>query len=397
MPDPTPHSTPLRELAGLFLRLGTTAFGGPAAHIAMMEEEVVRKRKWLTQAEFLDLIAATNLIPGPNSTEMAIHIGYTRGGWKGLIVAGTCFIVPAMLIVGLLAHWYTLYGTVPPARWLLYGMKPVIVAVIAQAIWQLGKGAITTPRMAALLLGSLFLAGAGVHELVILFGAGIVALLARLLRRGTQGFRTAGLTPLLPLLPVAPAAGAAAAAATGAAPFSVSALFGFFVKTGAVLYGSGYVLIAFIESALVDRYGWLTRPELLDAVAAGQVTPGPLFTTATFIGYLLGEKWGTGGILTSLAATAGIFLPAFLFVGITAPFLPRMRQSQLLAALLDGFVAASLALMAAVLVALTRDAVTDPYTGAVSILAALLLVRFKAGSTWLLAAGALGGWIVHSL
>ena len=273
----------LTALAGLFLKLGTIAFGGPAAHVALFEDEVVRRRQWLTRDEFLDLLGATNLIPGPNSTEMAIHIGHRRAGWPGLWVAGICFILPASVIVAAIAWVYVRFGTLPQAEGLLYGVKPVIIAVVLQALWSLGRRALKTPTLALLGVGSAILAFVGVHELLVLFGAG-------LLMAGGQVARnrpTSSTSMPLPVLGL-PAAVATGTAAALAMPFGLWPMFLFFLKVGSVLFGSGYVLLAFLRADLVERWQWLTEAQLLDAIAIGQFTPGPLFTTATFIGYLLG-------------------------------------------------------------------------------------------------------------
>jgi chromate transporter len=321
----------LSEIAALFLRLGATAFGGPAAHIAMMHDETVKRRKWLDDQEFLDLLGATNLIPGPNSTEMAIHIGFLRAGWAGLIVAGVCFIAPAMLIVLALAWGYVRFAALPQVEWLLYGVKPVVLAIIAQAFWDLGRKMVKGPLTALVGLAVLVLSLLGVNELALLFAGGSVVMLWVNVRRlGRE------------VLGVAVVPAGAAALSQAAVPFSQSLLFLKFLKIGSVLYGSGYVLLAFLRADFVVRYGWLTDRQLLDAVAIGQVTPGPVFTTATFIGYLL------GGMIGSLLATFGIFLPSFLFVAISNLFIPRMRASAWLGGLLDGVNVASLGLMAAV-------------------------------------------------
>src|SRR5262249_46394899 len=290
-----------RELALLFLRLGTTAFGGPAAHIAMMEDEVVRRRGWLSREEFLDLLGATNLIPGPNSTEMAIHIGHRRAGWRGLLVAGACFILPAMVLVWGLAWAYVRFGRLPQVVGLLYGVKPVIVAVIVQALWSLGRSALKSRGLAVAALAAAALSAAGVHELLVLFGVAAAVVAVRSLRAPGNAWRAAWLPPL-------PAWGATVLA--GAPPFPLATLFLVFLKIGSVLFGSRSVLLAFLRAELVVRLGWLSEAQLLDAVAVGQVTPGPVFTTATFIGYVLS---GPGG---AAAATLGIFLPAFFFVAI---------------------------------------------------------------------------------
>lgn len=374
--------TTLGELAWLFLRLGATAFGGPAAHIAMMQDEVVRRRKWLSEQSFLDLLGAANMIPGPNSTELAIHIGWARRRWAGLIVAGLCFIVPAVCITGALAWAYVRFGSLPTAEWLLYGVKPVIIGVVAQAIWSLApKAARNTPLR---LLGLLAVAGAaaGVNELAVLFGSGFIAALGSALGRG--GARAGAFGPLVPVVPVS-------AAVAGASSVTLSGLFWIFVKIGSVLFGSGYVLLAFLRADLVERLGWLTEAELVDAVAAGQITPGPVFTTATFIGYLLAGPSG------ALVATAGIFLPAFVFVALSGPLIPRLRASALAGAFLDGVNVASLALMAFVTVELARAALVDWPAVGLAVAGAVLLVRFELNATWLIAAGAAAGFAFRAL
>jgi chromate transporter len=368
----------LRELAVLFLRLGATAFGGPAAHIAMMEDEVVRRRKWLTHEEFLDLLGATNLIPGPNSTEMAIHIGHRRAGWAGLIVAGTCFILPAAAIVLAIAWAYVRFKTLPQADALLYGVKPVIIAVVLQALWGLARTAVRNVFLAAVAAAAATANFLGVNELVLLFAAGALAAAVQSARRA----RSHPSGSHLLLLPALAGAGAAAGAATS---FSLGLLFLTFLKIGAVLFGSGYVLIAFLRADLVDRLHWLSEAQLLDAVAVGQVTPGPVFTTATFIGYVL------GGMSGAIIATGGIFLPAFGFVAASGPLVPRLRRSQTAGAFLDGVNVASLALMAVVTVQLGRAALVDVPTVALALASALLLLRYRVNSAWLVLAGSLAG------
>jgi chromate transporter len=369
----------LRALAAVFLRLGATSFGGPAAHIALMEDECVRRRGWLTQAEFLDLVGATNLIPGPNSTEMAIHIGHRVAGWPGLIVAGVCFILPAAIIVGALAWAYVTYGQLPPVAGVLYGVKPVVIAVVAQALWRLGRSAIRTPLLGAVAAVAAVLVAVGVHELAVLFGVGLAVPLLRGLARRSHPTAPASLAILA--TPVLPTAGVAA----GATPFGLWPLFWVFLKIGSVLFGSGYVLLAFLRADLVERHGWLTEQQLLDAVAVGQVTPGPVFTTATFIGYLLGGPAGAA------VATVGIFLPAFVFVALSVPLLPRLRRSKVAGAFLDGVNAASLALMAVVTVQLGRAALMDGLTVALAVASAVLLFRFRVNATWLMLGGAAVG------
>jgi chromate transporter len=361
----------LRELAILFLRLGTTAFGGPAAHVAMMEEEVVRRRGWLTHAEFLDLLGAANLIPGPNSTELAIHVGRLRAGVPGLVVAGACFILPAAGLTLALAAAYERFGALPRFEALLRGVKPVVVAVVLQALLGLGRTALRTRALAALAALSAAASLAGVHELAVLAGAGAAAALLR--ARGVA----AALVPF-------PGA-ALAAAAVPAAAATPGGVFLVFLKIGSVLYGSGYVLLAFLRADLVERLGWLTEAQVLDAVAAGQVTPGPVFTTATFVGYLVAGAPGAA------LATLGIFLPAFVLVGATGAIVPRIRASPAAGAFLDGVNAASLALMAVVSAQLGRAAIVDPPTFALGAAAFVLLARFRVSSAWLVLGGLAAG------
>ena len=365
----------LKEVAALFLRLGATAFGGPAAHTAIMHDEVVKRRKWLSDQAFLDLVGATNLIPGPNSTELAIHIGYLRAGWRGLLVAGICFILPAMLIVLALAWAYARFGSLPQAQWLLYGIKPVVIAIVAQALWVLGRKAVK--GWLSLVTGTVVLTAyfIGVNEIALLFGAGLAVMLLANWRRITGGLLSVAALPLA----------STGADASAAAPYSLSGLFLIFLKIGSILYGSGYVLLAFLHADFVVHFGWLTEQQLIDAIAIGQVTPGPLFTTATFIGYLL------GGTVGAIAATVAIFLPSFVFVAISNPFIPRMRQSAWFGSLLDGLNVASLALMAAVTWQLGLASLVDPLTVIVTAISLALLVRWQVNSTWLIAAGALLG------
>ena len=391
--------TPLRDLAALFLRLGATAFGGPAAHVAMMEDEVVRRRGWMSREAFLDLFGASQLIPGPNSTELAIHIGYARAGWPGLVVAGACFILPAMAIVWGIAWMYGRFGTLPAAAGLLAGIKPVVLAIIAQALWSLARTALVSAM--TLSIGALSLLGIalGIHELAVLAAAaGLAGLDWRLTRGGNLWERDASL--VLPL-PWASAVRAGArpdtasavallggGAAAAAIPVTRVKLFLAFAKAGAVLFGSGYVLIAFLRADFVTRTGWLTESQLLDAVAVGQFTPGPLFTTATFVGYLVAGHAG------ALVATAGIFLPAFLFVALTAPLLHRLKDAPAARAVLGGLNAASLALMLAATLPLARDAFAAPSLAVpLFVLALGLLLRYRVNSAWLVLGGALIGWV----
>lgn len=370
------RSTSLISLALLFLRLGTTAFGGPAAHVAMMEDEVVRRRKWMSRAEFLDLLGAANLIPGPNSTELAIHIGHRQAGWPGLLVAGVSFILPAVLIVIAFAWAYVRYGSLPQVAGVLYGVKPVIIAIVLQALWSLGRTAIKSKFLAVVALLALALTFLKVHELLVLFGAGLTAVLARTVARQMKSISASTLAMLFQT------------SSTGAASFGLWPLFLFFLKVGAILYGSGYVLLAFIRADLVERWHWLTETQLLDAIAVGQVTPGPVFTTATFIGYVLG---GTRG---AMVATFGIFVPAFFFVAVSGPLVPRIRKSQIAGAFLDGVNVAALALMLVVTYQLGRAAIVDLITLALALVSAFILFRFRVNSAWLILGGAIVGWVI---
>ena len=363
--------TSLVELALLFLKLGTIAFGGPAVHIAMMEEEVVARRQWLTRAEFLDFLGATNLIPGPNSTEMAIHIGRVRRGFPGLIVAGVSFILPAALMVGSLAWGYVRFGALPQVTGLLYGVKPVVIVVIAQGAWRLGRSAVKS-RWLGVLGGTAAVAFAlGTDALLVLAAAGGIAGAVFAARSGRQR-ELAGV-------------GIAGIGLAAAGPLTIGMLFLVMLKIGATMFGGGYVLVAFLRSDLVLRLKWLTEKQLLDAVAVGQVTPGPLFTTATFIGYLLGRCAG------ATAATVGIFLPAFVLVAASGPLVPRLRRSAIAGATLDGINVAALALMAVVSAQLARSAVTDWTTAGIGLVSALLLFRYRVNSAWLVLGGAVLG------
>ena len=380
----------LREIAGLFVKLGATAFGGPAAHIAMMEDEVVRRRQWLSREEFLDLLGATNLIPGPNSTELAIHIGHRQAGWSGLIIAGICFILPASLIVSSLAWAYVRYDSLPQTGAILYGIKPVIIAVILQALWRLGRTALKTKSLVLVGATGIALSLLGVNELAVLFGAGaalgvvswVIGTAGNVERKSKAG-KTLFLCP-----PAFFAQGTITAAALSGS-FGLLPLFLFFLKVGSVLFGSGYVLIVFLQADLVERWHWLTEAQLLDAIAVGQMIPGPVFTTATFIGYLLGGPRG------AVVATVGIFLPAFIFVAASGPLVPRIRRSQTAGAVLDGVNAASLSLMAVVTYQLGRAALVDPLTVALFTASLILLMRSRLNTAWLVLGGAAVGLLIH--
>lgn len=368
--------TPLGTLALLFLKLGTIAFGGPAAHIAMMEDEVVRRREWLKRDEFLDLLGATNLIPGPNSTELAIHIGHRQAGWPGLLVAGVCFIAPAMLIVTAFAWAYVRYSSLPEVSGILYGVKPVIIAVVLQALYSLGRTALKTWFLGAIAIAGTALTFVGVHELIILAGGGLAAMAPTLIKRRSHNSFSLILTLLFQSSPAA------------ATAFGLWPLFLFFLKVGAVLYGSGYVLLAFIRADLVERWHWLTEAQLLDAIAVGQVTPGPVFTTATFIGYVL------GGMKGATVATIGIFLPAFIFVALSGPLVPLIRRSPIAGAFLDGVNACALSLMFVVTYLLARSALVDVPTILMALVSAFLLFRYRVNSAWLVLGGAIVGWVL---
>lgn len=388
-PSTARSASPLLEVAALFLRLGTTAFGGPAAHLAMMEDEVVRRRAWLTREQFLDYVGATNLIPGPNSTELAIHIGHARAGRAGLVVAGLAFILPATLIVAAAGWAYARFGTLPAAEGLLYGVKPVVIAIIVQALWGLGRTAVKTAGLAALGTAAAAAAAAGAHELMVL---GLAATLMAVARLGPRARRLLSRVLAAAGALAAGVSATAAAGGVGVAPpasFGLWPLFLVFVKVGSVLFGSGYVLLAFLRADLVTRLGWLTEQQLLDATAVGQVTPGPLSTTATFVGYLL------GGPAAAAVATAGIFLPAFVFVALSGPLVPRLRRSPVAGAVLDGVNVAWLALMAVVAWHLGRASLVDLPTCSVAAAALLALVRYRVNTTWLVLAGAAAGLIAR--
>jgi len=370
------RGTSLRELALLFLRLGATSFGGPAAHIAMMDAEVVGRRRWLTREQFLDYVGAANLIPGPTSTELAIHIGHARAGWPGLIVSGVCFIVPATIAVGVMAWAYVRYGALPEVLGLLYGVKPVVLAIVAQALWLLARTALKTPALVVLGIASAAAAAVGVHELIVLATAALLMALASPTTR----------RPLtIAVMTGVSAASAAAAAAATTPAIALTPLFLVFAKAGALLFGSGYVLLAFLRADLVERLHWLTEAQLLDAIAVGQVTPGPVFTTATFIGYLVAGPAGAG------VATLGIFLPAFAFVALSGPFIPRLRRSLPASRALDGVNVASLALMAVVTWRLAGTSLVDPLTIMMAAISLVALTCFAVSPTWLIAAGAIVG------
>ena len=374
----TPAPGRLGEVARLFLKLGVIGFGGPAAHIALMREEVVRRRRWVSDERFLDLVGMANLIPGPTSTELSIYLGYVRAGWPGLLVGGICFIGPAVVIVLALAWLYVRYGTTPAVTSALYGITPVIIAIVAHAMWGLGRTAVKGPVSVLVGLGALVLALAGVNVLLLLVAGGVVVMLLQ-----ARAPRAVGLVAALTTLGGAGAASGQTAA--GGVPVTLGTLFLTFLKIGAVLYGSGYVLLAFLRDDLVERLGWLTDRQLLDAIAVGQFTPGPVFTTATFIGYVL------AGSVGALLATVAIFLPSFVFVAASRPLLPRLRRSRWAGAFLDGVNVAAVALMAAVTWQLARAAIVDGFTVALLILSGAALLAARVNSAWLIVGGAAAG------
>jgi chromate transporter len=372
----------LAELALVFLKLGITAFGGPAAHIAMMEDEFVRKRQWITKAEFLDRLAAASLIPGPSSTEVAIFIGQSKRGWAGLLVGGCCFILPAGILVTLIAAVYARYGTLPQVAGILYGIKPAVIAIILQALWSLSRTAIKTKLLAVIGVIAVVLNAVGVAPLVVLAAAGIAAC-------GALWFKKHG-SVMVWAVPSFGRSGflLGTAVAVTAAPVSLLRLFLSFLKIGAIVFGSGYVLLAFLRAEFIENLHWLTERQLIDAVAVGQFTPGPVFTTATFIGYLV------GGITGAAVSTIAIFLPGFVLVVSCGPLIPKLRQSVLASAFLDGVVVGSLGLMGVVSWQLGRAAIIDWPTVFILIVSAVLMLRFRVNSAWVISGGALCGWII---
>lgn len=362
----------LKEVALLFFKLGSIAFGGPAAHIAMMEDEVVKIRKWMTHQHFLDLVGATNLIPGPNSTEMTMHCGHERAGWKGLIVAGACFVFPAVVITMVFAWLYQQYGQLPKVEPFIYGIKPAVIAIILGAVYRLGKKALKNVELG--ILGALTLTACllGVHEIVALFACGFLGVVWYFIRNSKNNLNS--FTPLI-LLQVTASA-------------STLKILWIFFKVGALLYGSGYVLFAYLDAELVST-GLLTRQELIDAVAVGQFTPGPVLSTATFIG------WQLGGFSGAMAATLGIFLPSFIFVAILNPLIPKMRKLKSIAAFLDAVNMAAVAVIVAVCVEMGKDTLTDWRTILIAVLSLIAVFVFKKmNSAFIVIGGALAGYLL---
>jgi len=371
----------LKEVALLFLKLGTFSFGGPAVYIALMHHETVRRRRWIDEQRFLDLVGATNLIPGPNAAEMAIHLGLIRAGWSGLIASGALFILPGMAATLLVAWAYVTYGSIPEVGWVLYGVKPVVIGIVIEALWKLGRKGIKGPTTAIVGIGIAALYILGFNEIALLFGGAAVVLLIHggrhYLKHGLAAFATIPVLSQMPLTTLF----------TSVVPFSQTTLFLSFLKIGSVLFGSGYVLLAFLRSEFVVRLGWLTNQQVLDAVVAGQITPGPVFSSATFVGYLL------GGWPSALLATLGIFLPSFLFVGLLSRILPYVRKSPWAATFLDGVNTASLGLMAGVTVQLGQTAIIDIFTIVLLLATLLVIFRLKVNPIWLIIGSGLLGAI----
>ncbi len=369
----------LKEIAQVFFKLGCFAFGGPAAHIAMMEDEIIEKRKWMTRDYFLDLIGTTNLIPGPNSTEMTMHCGYERAGKAGLFVAGIAFIFPATIITAILAYLYVKYGQLPEVEPFIYGIKPAVLAIITGAILKLGKKAIKSTEL--IILGVLVLAASllGVNEVIALLTAGVLGMLYFYLKSKTRSNLNT-ISPFLLILGIH----------TTIAKVSTLKLFLIFLKVGAILYGSGYVLFAYLDAELVTR-GLLTRAELIDAIAIGQFTPGPVLSTSTFIGYQL------SGFTGALVATTGIFLPSFLFVLILNPFIPRMRNSILLRYFLDSVNSAAVAVMLAVLLVMAKETLIEWQSIGIALIAVFLTFKTKLSTIWTIVIGAVVGFLLITL
>jgi chromate transporter len=358
----------LGEIAKAFLWLGFVAFGGAVAHIAMMEDEFVRRRKWLSREDFVDRVGAVNLLPGPSSTEMVIYLGQLRGGFSGLLIAGASFILPSALMMFAMAWAYMRYGSMPQIAGILWGVKPVVVALIAQAVWALAKTVLKSRELVALAVVVLALAAFKVATLPLLIGTGVAWIAAN---------RFAAARPALAAASVA-SGGTVAAATTGG-------VFLYFLKIGALLWGSGYVLMAVLREELVLKLHWLTQSQLLDAIAVSQATPGPFFTVATFVGYVL-SGW-RGAVL----ATIGMFVPAFTYVAVTAGFLPRLRKSPAAGVFLDGVNAAAVALMAFVGFQFARESLLSPLAAMIALASAVMLFRFRVNSAWLVLAGATCG------
>ncbi|MBC7264759.1 MAG: chromate efflux transporter [Chloroflexi bacterium] len=379
MDSPQPRLHRLLELAGLFVKLGLTSFGGPVGHIALMENEAVHKRRWLSREYFLDLLAATNLVPGPNATEMAIHIGYVRAGWPGLVVSGAAFILPAFFITLALAWAYVEYGALPQVGAILYGIKPVVVGIVAVAVYRLGKAALTELKAGLLFVAVLILSFFRLNEVALLLASGVAGVLLY--------------TPpsLRPWMTAGMGLGFSLPSLSGVLPSRLLQIGLYFLKVGSLLFGSGLLLFAFVQHDVVESYGWLTPQQLVDAIAAGQVTPGPVLSSATFIGYLLE---GTPG---AVVATIAVFLPSFLIVSLTGPWIPRLRDSKGAYAFLRGVTAGALALILGTGLLLARAAVVDIWTALLAIASLGILWRTELDVVWVIAGGAIIGWLRYWL
>lgn len=371
----TKKNKPLSEVAKLFFKLGCIGFGGPAVHIAMMEEEVVRKRKWISREHFLDLVGATNLIPGPNSTEMTMHCGHEKAGWKGLIVAGTCFILPAVIITGIIAYAYQRYGRLPKVEPFIYGIKPAIIALIVSMMISLGKKALKSTALGIIGIISAIVALYGINGIYILFGAGFLGILLHLVHSRTKSINNFFPLVLLQLTN------------TATFPFNWK-IFWTFLKVGSILYGSGYVLFAFLDAELVSK-GLLSKQELIDAIAVGQITPGPVFSSATFIG------WQIAGLPGAIAATIGIFLPSFILVAIMNPFIPKLRNSPVMAAFLDTVNIVSVSIILAVCIEMGKATIIDWKTMLIAIAGFIVTLTFKKlNSAFIVIGGAVSGYLL---
>jgi chromate transporter len=393
--------TRLQELSRLFLKLGILGFGGPNAHIAMMEAEVVISRQWLSQDRFLDLLGATNLIPGPNSTQMAIHIGYVYGGWLGLIVAGVSFILPGVVMTGVLAWAYVTFGAIPQVAFLLYGIKPAVLGVIVDALWRLGKKAVKSSKLLSIAIAvSVVVWFAHVNEIIALFGGGLVGMLwLQLPNQGKNSTDGANLVIAGVTTGVAVKVSAVTTiGSTAIIPVSLWQLGYSFLKIGGTLFGGGYVLLSFVRSEFVEGYGWLTQQQLLDAISIGQFTPGPILSTATFIGYIM------AGVPGSIVATIAIFLPSFILVAVSNPLIPHLRKSKWMSAFLDAVNVSALGLMVVVTLQLAIDTLSipnPPYIdilgGSIALISTILATRFAVNSIWLILGGAAIGSVAHAL
>jgi len=374
------NSMRLKEVCYVFLKLGIIGFGGPAAHIAMMEDEIVNKRKWMSREHFLDLIGATNLIPGPNSTEMSMHCGHERAGLPGLFLGGICFIFPAALIMGIFAWLYSNYGSIPEVKPFLYGIKPAVIAIIINAIFKLGKTALKNWQLGLIGAGVIIASLADINEIYALLGAGLLAVIWF---SGRQLITPKGVSSYSPFI---------LSAIPVLKNISPVELFWIFIKIGGTLFGSGYVLVAYLQAEFVDKTGWLTQEQLLDAVALGQFTPGPLFTTATFIGYQIDSLQG------AIVATVGIFLPSFFFVLILNPFVPKLRKSRVMGYFLDGVNIGAIGVMLAVTFQLGRNILIDLNGWVIAIASLIVVFGFKKlNATWIILGGAAAGYIFHMM